>query len=194
MLIEMLPPGAEMLAREKLRPLKRVEYDRLVSEGYFENERVELLFGMVVEMPPPSPEHVESVRRAHWLLARMLEGRAHVSAQSPYAASDDSEPEPDVFVAPNGDYWHHHPERAFLVIEVAESSLDRDRGPKRLLYASGHVDEYWIVNHDDRVVEVYRDAAAGTWRSVATYKPGDSIAMQAFPDVQLAVADVLPPA
>jgi Uma2 family endonuclease len=116
-----------------------------------------------------------------------------VKSQNPFAASDISEPEPDVFVVPSGDYWREHPARAFLIIEVARSSLPRDQGPKLALYGLAEVDEYWIVNHVDGVVEVYRDRHVGEWRARSIYRRGETIAMAAFPDVEVAVSAVLPP-
>lgn len=191
--MEMLPPGAETLAREKVRPLKRVEFDHLAASGYFDNERVELLFGMVVEMSPISSEHDESVTRVYRRVLARVGDRADVRSQVGYAASDDSEPQPDVIVIPNGDYWHRHPDHAFLVIEVSRSSLPRDRGAKRVIYAGASVDEYWIVNHEERVVEVYREPKDGTWRSVTTFTTGQHVAMLRFPDVTIAVDEILPP-
>src|SRR5690606_39723225 len=110
--MQMLPRGAEQLAGEKIRPLKRVEYDKLVAEGCFDDERLELLFGVVVEMSPPDPEHGESVHRVLSVLLSQIGDRANVRSQLPLAATDDSEPQPDVFVVPNGNYWHAHPDRA----------------------------------------------------------------------------------
>jgi Uma2 family endonuclease len=176
-----------------IRPLKRVEYERLAADGCFEDEKVELLFGVVVPMAPIDPSHSESTEVIGEVLRRKLGDRARVRSQNPFAASDISEPEPDVFVVPNGDYWREHPARAFLVVEVARSSLPRDRGPKLALYALAEVDEYWIVNHVEGVVEVYRDRHAGEWRRKSTHQRGETIAMVAFPDVEVAVSEVLPP-
>lgn len=175
------------------RPLRRVEYDKLVAEGCFEDERVELLFGMVVPMVPIDPAHDTSGYRVQRLLSRQIVDRAEVRMNASFAASEISEPVPDIFVTPNGDYWHEHPDRAFLIVEVARSSLRRDRKVKTKLYGLAHVDEYWIVNHVDRVVEVHRDPHEGTWRQVSLHHPGDTIAMLAFPDVSIAVSDILPP-
>ncbi len=182
-----------ILRTEPVRPLKRVEYERLAAEGFFEDEQVELLFGMVVPMTPVDPAHPESVYRVRRALERQLGERAYVRDQSPYAASDISEPQPDIAVVPAIEYWREHPTRAFLVVEVARSSLRRDKGPKALLYGLAEVDEYWIVNHVDGVVEVYRDRHNGEWRQRTTHQRGDTIAMSAFPDVTIAVAEILPP-
>jgi Uma2 family endonuclease len=175
------------------RPLKRVEYERLASLGYFEDERVELLFGVVVEMAPIDPAHEESSYQVRSCIELALGRRAVVRACSPFAASEISEPEPDIMVVPRANYWTENPSRAHLVVEVSRSSLRRDRGVKVRLYGLAQVDEYWIVNQCDGVVEVYRDARDGEWASKATYRRGDAIAMLAFPDVSVAVTDVLPP-
>src|SRR6185503_12644375 len=82
-----------------------------------------------------------------------------VRTQMPLALDDESAPEPDVAVVAGRreDYRDAHPGRPALVIEVAESSLEIDREYKGSLYAHATVDEYWIVNIVERVVEVYRD-------------------------------------
>lgn len=188
----MLPRGAEQILGEAIRPLKRVEFDKLVAEGCFENERVELLFGMVVQVSPPDPEHGESLVRLARMLARQLGDRAVVREQLPLAATEDSEPQPDVYVIPNGDYWHEHPSHAHLVVEVSRSSLRRDRA-KRTIYAAATVDEYWIVNHNTDSVEVYRDARDGEWQTKTTHGRGDVLSPLAFPDVKIPIDEILPP-
>jgi Uma2 family endonuclease len=191
--MEAMSPETIFAAQMPIRPLKRVEYDRLAAEGYFEDERVELLFGMVIPMSPVDPAHPESIYRVRRAMEAHLRGRAQVRDQSSFAASDISEPEPDVMVVPDVDYWKEHPTRAFLIVEVARSSLRRDKGPKALIYGLAEVDEYWIVNHVDGVVEVYRDRHDGEWRQRTTFGRGETIAMLAFPDVQVAVSEILPP-
>lgn len=175
------------------RPLRRVEFDRLAAEGCFDDEKVELLFGMVVPMVPTDPAHETSGYLVQRVLTFAIGARAQVRVNASFAASEISEPLPDIFVTPNGDYWHEHPDRAFLIVEIARSSLRRDRKVKTKLYGLAHVDEYWIVNHVDRVVEVHRDPHEGTWRHVSLHHPSETITMLAFPDVTIAVSDILPP-
>ena len=192
--MEMLSPDAELLEKDSIRPLRRVEYDRLAAEGFFEEEKVELLFGVVVMMSPRDPAHNMSVYRARRLLEEGIGDRATVLSQSSFAASEDSEPEPDVFVIPNSERsWTEHPARAHLVLEVARTSIERDQGPKSILYGASQVEEYWIVNLPDDVVEVYRDPGRGRWSSKRIYRRGERIAVLAFPDVEIAVDDLLPP-
>lgn len=191
--MESMSSPETILRGEPFRPLKRVEYERLAAEGFFEDEKVELLFGMVVPMTPIDPAHSHSTYRVAQLLRRQVGARAQVRETNPIAASDISEPEPDVAVVPDVEYWQEHPAKAFLIVEVARSSLHRDKGPKALLYGLAEVDEYWIVNHVDEVVEVYRDRHKGEWRQRTTHSRGDTIAMVAFPDVQVPVSEILPP-
>lgn len=178
------------------RPLRRVEYDRLIELGMFdEDERIELLYGQLVVMSPIGTLHAWVVQELNRLLVPQLVGRAVVRIQSPVAASDVSEPEPDVAVLPKvrGSYLHEHPARALMLIEVAESSLRVDRKIKSRLYAETRVPEYWIVNLVDRVVEVYRDPGATGYRRVTRHRRGETLRLRAFPDVALPVSEFMPP-
>ena len=182
-----------LLSGERIRPLRRVEYEKLAEQGCFDDERVELLFGVVVEMTPTDPPHNTSVYHVRRAIERAVGERAIVREQSSFAASDISEPEPDVFVIPNGDYWSVNPTRAFLVVEVADSSLRKDRGLKARLYATSDVAEYWVVDVVNGTVEVFRDAERGKWKTITLHRRGERVAMRAFPDVEVAVAEVVPP-
>ena len=184
----------ESLAGMQLWRMTKLQYQQLWEKGFFRpEERVELVFGMVVEMPPSSPEHDESTSRVQQFLTMKLAARAKVRCQSTFDATGDSMPEPDVFVIPNGDYWHSHPTRANLVVEVSRSSARYDRITKRKLYALAEVDEYWIVDHNTGTVVVHRDRRAGGWDTMRTFTRGQRIAMLAFPDVEIDVAEILPP-
>ncbi len=177
-----------------IRRLSRREYHQMYRAGLFEDERVELLYGQLVVMSPIDPSHEESI----WTLAEALRSqlgvRAKVRTNQGFAASDDSEPLPDVLVAPHEAYWDEHPQRAFLVVEVSRTSLRKDRDVKARLYAQGAVAEYWIVDIDGRCVHVFRDAdPRGSWRSHRIAPRGETVSLAAFPDVTIAVDDILPP-
>ena len=179
---------------ERIRPLRRVEYERLVELGVFDDERVELLRGALVAMSPTDPSHDESVNQLARRLIASLGDRASVRVQSSFAASDDSEPLPDIVVAPAGAYWTEHPSRALLVVEVARSSLRKDRGVKAQLYGSVAVQEYWIVDVSRGAVEVLRAPAGdGTWGSRRVATRGETLTLEAFPDVVVEVAAIVPP-
>jgi Uma2 family endonuclease len=84
-----------------------------------------------------------------------------------------------------------HPSHAFLVIEVADGSLAKDRGVKATIYAASGIPEYWIVNLEDNVVEIHKDGEGGAYRSIRLLARGDTVALEMFPDVQIPVADIL---
>jgi Uma2 family endonuclease len=176
---------------EEIRPLKREEYDRLVALGAFADERIELLEGQLVPMSPIGPTHSSAVQKLVELLLPKLLGRASVFVQSPFGALDSSEPEPDVAVVPFGDYHLEHPTRAHLIVEVAESSLKRDRGVKQRIYARAGVPEYWIVNVEGRCFEVHTDPSADGYATRRVVEHGANLAPRAFPDVVVEVRQVL---
>jgi Uma2 family endonuclease len=179
------------LAPEQFRPLRRVEYDRLVALGTFEGERIELIGGALRRMTPIGPPHTSTVDRLNRLLVLSLADLAWVRVQGSFAADELSEPEPDFCIFPLGDYDAAHPSEAHLIIEVSDSSLAYDRGEKARLYAACGVPEYWVVNLVDRVVEVHRGPGASGYRGVTAVPKGARLRLLAFPDVELTVDDFL---
>jgi Uma2 family endonuclease len=178
---------------ERIRPLKRTEYERLAELGAFRDEKVELLHGAIVRMSPQGGPHRYSVDRLVELLVPSLRGRARVTNQASFAASDDSEPEPDLAIVPLGDYLREPPRTAFLVIEVAQTSLADDRRIKASLYAAAGVPEYWIVNLVDEVIEVFREPRGDAYAGVTRHARGEALRVPSFEDVSVRVEDVLPP-
>ena len=181
------------LEPEKVRPLRRTDYERLVEMGAFADERVELLYGMVVSMTPIGPAHEEAVDRLTALLVGALGSRARVRVQNSLASpTSESIPQPDLAVVPPADYSRRRPDRALLVVEVAESSLRKDQRVKARLYAESGVPEYWIVNLADGRIEVHRDPADGAYRTRTEHGRGEAVTLLGFPDVYVRVDDVLP--
>jgi Uma2 family endonuclease len=186
------PEHFAALPVERLRPLHRSEYDRLVELGVFGDERLELLYGMLVAMSPQGAAHAFAIEQLYALLRDGLKGRAVVRSQSPLAAPDESEPEPDVAVLPPGRYIDQHPDRALFVIEVADSSLKQDRRLKARLYAAMKVPEYWIVNLVDSRFEIHTEIVDGRYTKVTTHGQEESVSPHAFPDLQIRIEEVLP--
>lgn len=176
-----------------MRPLRRVEYDHLVDLGVFEGEKIELLRGVLVRMSPQGVAHASTIQRMTHLLVLSLgaSGRAAIRVQLPLALGDDSEPEPDLAIVEPGDYSEHHPSRALVIIEVADSSLAIDRGEKAELYASAGIPEYWLVDVGRRLIEVHTDVVDGVYTRIVPYSRGDAISPRAFPDVALHVDAIL---
>jgi hypothetical protein len=121
---------------DRVRPLRRVEYDRLVGMGLLANEKVELIRGLIVRMSP------------------------------------------------------QHPARAYIVIEVADTSLTQDRREKGALYAGSGVPEYWIVDTAHERVEVHSEIVGGAYGRVTPHRRGESITSAAVNGLQVAVDDI----
>ena len=184
-----------------LRRWKRMEYDRLVDLGAFDNDPIELIGGHLVVAEPKGTYHTSAVSAAEYALRAALPPGWIVRTQAPVALDDESEPEPDLAVVAGqpGDYRHAHPTRPALVIEVADTSLAFDRLRKGGVYARAGLTEYWIVNLVDRELEVYRDpiadsAAPHGWRygTVTRLMPGDVAIPLAFPSSAVNVSALLP--
>jgi Uma2 family endonuclease len=184
-----------------LRRWKRTEYERLVDLGAFEGEPIELIGGQLVVAEPQHPYHASAISAADYALRAALPRGWIVRIQAPVSLDDESEPEPDLVVVPGrpADYRHAHPARPVLAVEVAESSLAFDREHKGSLYARAEIQDYWILNLVDRVLEVYRDPGADPstpygwrYRSVTALAPPAVVVPMAFAEAQVAVADLLP--
>jgi len=184
------------------RRWSRAEYETLVEKGFFQpGERLELLDGLLVGREPQGSLHAAVVARAQQLLARAFGPDHHVRVRSPVALDDMSEPEPDLAVV-RGDPWDYrqgHPAAPVLLVEVAESTIALDRRRKGGLYARAGVAEYWILNLNDRVLEVYRQPVRSAsarygwkYRSVRLLKPGAVVSPLAAPAARIRVADLLP--
>jgi Uma2 family endonuclease len=178
-----------------------VEYQRLVDVGVFEGEPLELIGGQLIVAEPQGSPHATAVGMAQDALGAAIPAGWIVRIQAPLALDDESAPEPDVAVVrgSRADYRDAHPARPALIIEVAESSLAFDRVQKGSLYARAGIADYWIVNLEDRVVEVYHDPGADLtapfgWRytSVDRLRPGVSVRPLGVPAAPLAVAALLP--
>jgi len=184
-----------------LRRWKRVEYERLVDLGVFEGDPVELIGGQLIVAEPKGSPHATAVGMANDALRAVLPPGWIVRVQDPLALDDESAPEPDIALVrgSRADYRHAHPARPALAIEVAQSSLSFDRQQKGSLYARAGVQDYWIVNLVDGVLEVYRDAAPDAsapygwrYRSLETFSPSAVVTPLALPSSPIAVGALLP--
>lgn len=182
--LELVPDG--------IRPISRKEFDQMVHAGIFDDsdEHVELLAGMLVTMSPhdPAPSRV-----VEWLtreLTYRLYGTHRVRCQLPFAASEWSEPEPDVGVfALEQPLEGDHPSASVLLIEVSHTTLKHDR-LKRVVYAAAGVPEYWIVRVKDMTVEVYTDPRSDGYATCRVWRDGDVVRPTTIPDLEIAVADL----
>lgn len=183
-----------------LAPTRRrftvAEYYAMAGVGILaENDRVELLEGDLIVMPPIGDWHAASVKRLNNLMLPLLQGRAIVSVQDPTRLNNRSEPQPDVMLLRwRDDFYqegHPGPDDVLLLIEVADTTVDYDRGTKLSAYARAGIPEVWIVTRQNRRIEAYTGPTEGAYASVRHAGRGASIAPEAFPDVILEVDRVV---
>jgi Uma2 family endonuclease len=166
----------------------------MVEAGIFEeNERVELLEGVIVAMTPQSAPHARRIQFLTRLLVKALGDEYAVRPQLPLTLGARNEPEPDLAVVrAEATFEERHPETAVLVIEVAGDSLRRDRRVKAAVYARFGIPEYWIVNLEARAVEVFTDpdAATGSYGRTRTWSTAETLSSEALPQVAFPVAEL----
>ncbi len=172
-------------------PLDR--YHDLIDGGLLgEDDRVELIEGVLVAMSPKGPEHDAAVE---WLTERFvteLAGRASVRVQSALTFPDlNSEPEPDLVVVARDAPRPRHPSAALLVVEVAVSSLSYDRRVKAPLYARAGVPEYWIVDLASEAVERFRSPIASDYADTQRLTAGATLVPEALGAPAVALNELL---
>jgi len=187
---------SEMAVEYERRPITVDEYHRLGEIGFFgPEERVELLDGELIRVPPIGWEHMRSTSAINQVLVMRLAGRATLVPRGAVTLDDYSEPEPD-FMVLNGSPDRYRrlpvPEDVALVVEVANTSLGLDRNRKSKAYARTGIREYWIVDLVLECIDVRREPRGEVYESIRIACRGDSIAPEAFPEDEFAVSDFLP--
>lgn len=159
------------------------QYHAIIRSGLLdEDEPVELLRGWITPKMPRNPPHDSTVTRLQRLFDSRL-GAPWVVRPQCAVSIGESEPEPDVAIAvgPDGRYDGHHPGAGEirLLVEVADTSLDRDRDIKGPVYAEAGIPVYWVVNLPERQVEVYTDPTGPderpAYRARRDYRLGEAI-------------------
>lgn len=169
------------------------DYYKLAEMGILnEDDRVELIEGDIVEMSPIGTRHAGTVDLATDAFRQHLGERVRIRVQNPVRLSPDTELQPDLAVCQLRDYLDHHPTPAdiFLLVEVADSEVRRDRA-KILIYARAGIRELWLVDLTTSTIEAYRGPAADGYRTLHRLHRDDTLAIEAFPDVQLPASSIL---
>ena len=172
------------------------EYYRMAETGVLRPDaRVELLDGQIIDMSPIGPFHGSVTNYLITFFTDAARRRWITTAQNPVRLNDDSEPQPDLLLLkPSANYYrysHPRPEDVFLLVEISDTSLEKDQGKKVPAYARAGIAEVWIVNLNDQTIEVYRQPHFAGYSSKTVLNAGDKASPQAFPDVSLDVAELL---
>ena len=185
-----------MLAAKKRR-FSADDYQILGKEGILtEDDRIELIEGEIVVMSPIGDRHLACVDMLASQLFGGVRGEAIVRVQGSIRLGKYSEPQPDIALLRHRDDYYASrsatPEDILLLIEVADSSLDRDRNDKLPRYARAGVPEAWIANLLDDCVERFRNPTEDGYSDVIRLIRSNTISPELLPDVELRVDDILP--
>ncbi len=148
-----------MTIQERLRPgrykLTVEDYLRLDEAGAFDGARTELIEGEIWIMSPAFARHARIQSQLHSALGAAL--RESASALVSYIGpstklTDDTLPEPDIVLADEHEDGPLPAAKVRLIVEIADSTLDRDVRRKTALYARAGIAEYWIADVKARLV------------------------------------------
>ena len=170
------------------------DYHCMAEAGVLnEDSRVELIRGQIVDMSPIGAPHFRMVNRLNRLLVPLVGARGIVSVQNPVRLDDGSGPQPDVTILhprmDQDDAGTPGPADVLLLIEVADSSLESDRAIKLPLYAEAGIRDYWIVNLQERAIEVHRNPESSRYAQVSRAGPGESLDILMLPGLTLPTPD-----
>jgi Uma2 family endonuclease len=159
------------------------QYHAMIRTGILtEDDPVELLEGWLVVKMPQNPPHRVTVLLTYKALESIVPTNWYIDTQAPITTAD-SEPEPNIVVV-RGDprqYLDRHPtpQDLALVVEVADTSLQRDRAFKKRLYAAARIPVYWILDLPESRCEVYSEPSGPgdepDYRQRQNYGPTEEI-------------------
>ncbi len=178
------------------------EYHRLTELGFFqEDDRIELIRGQLIYMAAKGTPHSVCSTRLNRQLTKLLGDQATLRGQEPITLSNNGEPEPDFAIVRNqaDDYLSAHPspEEVLLIIEISDSSLTYDQGTKLKLYAEEDIQDYWIFNLIDCVLEMYSEPYQSShsefgYRVKRIALPNEVVALPQFSELCLDLSIVFP--
>ncbi|HSQ54468.1 MAG TPA: Uma2 family endonuclease [Gemmata sp.] len=196
------PQPATYMADASIAKFSVARYQQMIDSGVLTSEdKVELLENYVVLKMPRNPQHDGTIDLIDETLTTYVPKGWRVRCQLTVVLSD-SQPEPDFAIA-RGDgrsYITRHPTPpdVGLVIEVANTSLLRDQRDKARIYARANIFCYWIVNLEDRRIEVHTQPSgpcdSPAYASVVNYSSGESVplVLDGATVAMIPVAELLP--
>lgn len=173
------------------------EYHHLIETGILtSDEKVELLEGQIIQMSPQCPPHAATTQFVSDYLRDLLSLRATIRVQLPITLPPNSEPEPDIAVVriDSRKYFDHYPapDEIFLLVEVAKTTLKSDRTIKVPTYAKANIPEYWILDVQERIVNIFREPVGETYQQEIILKEDATISIVTFPDINVCLSNLFP--
>ena len=169
------------------------DYHKAIATGILADKPVELLEGDIIQMSPEGVPHSYINLSVADYLRGLLTGLAIVSEGHPVTL-DNSEPEPDIAIIrlPLSRYVDHHPypQDIYWLIEVSNSSLEKDLKEKKIIYARNGIAEYWVIDLQNNRLKVFNSPQNSEYRESQELING-RINPIAFPNIEIEVNRLL---
>jgi len=171
------------------------EYHLLWKAGLL-NDRIELIEGVIYDMAPIGGKHISLTNLLTMTLARCVDPLEWtIQVQSSIKLDNHSEPEPDLCILnKSADALMGriaNAEDVYLVIEVADSTLQHDTTVKAPLYAKNDIPHYWVFNLKENSLLIYTDPQNGQYQQHEVIVASDQRKVEVLPDVLLPVSEYL---
>ena len=169
----------------KPHPFTVDDFMVMVNAGLFEDQRVELLDGMIVDMSPADSRHEFTIDKLVKKFYRALPEDILLRAQNSIDIDlPEWLPHPDVAIVRSKDYLQMRPspEDTLLLIEVANTSLKLDLGRKREIYAKVGIEDYWVADVNAEKWTINREPEGERYQITFEIPFGKEIAPLAFPE------------
>ncbi|HFD15808.1 MAG TPA: Uma2 family endonuclease [Rhodospirillales bacterium] len=182
----------------KRHRLTVADFLRMAEAGILrDGDRVELIDGEIVNMPPTGAAHAGTPIELTRLFTERAGPKALVSVRNPLRLGEDSMPQPDLaLLRPRPDGYrtrHPGPEDVLLLVEVCDSSAAYDREVKVPLHARHGVPEVWLADLTKGVVERYRQPGPAGYARAETCRGEDRLAPEGLPEAVLTAREILGP-
>ena len=169
------------------------DVERMVEAGILrEQDRVELINGELIAMPPKTPAHENPRNRLVRLLNRSLPEPYMAAGETTLRLDDDSYVEPDVIVYDDAmGVEALRGQTTLLIVEVSVSSLDYDLNRKPATYAAHGVRELWVVDVEGRRVRVHRSPRGDAYSDVTDSDWTAALCPLFRPELRASMADLV---
>lgn len=172
------------------------EFCQMAETGIFsDEENIELIEGEIVEMGKIGRRHAAYCDRLNDLFRDRFEKQVLIRVQSPIELNNLSQPQPDIaLLRRREDYYesgHPQPHDIFLLVEIADTTIDSDREIKIPLYGKNNILETWLIDINAQCLEVYRDPSPQGYQSTQQLQRGQRIASLIFPEIAIAVNAIM---
>ena len=169
------------------------DYHKMIDAGILSDRHVELISGEILQMSPEGSFHT-SINHIGVTYLRSILGEQAVIREAHPITLMDSETEPDIAIvrSPYNLYFNHHPypEDIYWLIEISDSTLSKDLGIKKRIYANANIKEYWVIDLNYKILKVFQNPQKDDYSLEQDYDSG-VISPLSFPQLKIAVNTLL---